>query len=413
LLTPEAAAARKEQGNKMKRALDGIRVLDMGSYIAAPYCAMCLADHGAEVVRVEPPGGKIDRQLDPFAPDGQPMMYGLSYHRNKKNITLNLRSETGRQLLDALAKKFDILVHNYPKGTQEALVLDYERLKNINPALIVVAVSGFGQTGPYSERPCFDAIAQAMSGVMSYTGYPDGPPLRSGPAYIDFNTGVRAALGAMMAYLERTKSGLGQLVDVALFDVAFGISAASGCAAEYMVLGEVRKAVGNGGFYAYCCSAPATDGYVMINIVGNNLWKRMCGILNREDLTTDLRFHTNLARYRNYKAIDEVIYAWIKDKTVAEAMKILDEARIPCGPVNDVPASLKVPQVAAREMLVEIDYPSVGKVPVPGVDIKLSRTPGKIARRASFLGEDNEAVYSGLLGYNADDLKRFQEEGAI
>ncbi len=397
----------------MKRALDGIRVLDLGSYIAAPYCAMCLADHGAEVVRVEPPGGKVDRELGPFAPNGQSMIYGLSYQRNKKNITLNLRTETGKRLLDELVKKFDILVHNYPKGTEEADTLDYDRLSGINPALIVVAVSGFGQDGPYAERPCFDAIAQAMSGMMSYTGWPGGDPLRAGPSYIDFNTGARAALGAVMAYHERTQSGRGQLVDVALFDVAFGIAAASGCAAEYQVWGEVRKAVGNGGFYAYCCSAPATDGFLMINIVGNNLWRRMCRILDREDMITDDRLKDNLARYRNYPVIDKVIYAWTEDKTVAEAMAILDKAGIPCGPVNDVPASIEVPQVAAREMLVEIDYPGTGTVPVPGVEIKLSRTPGRIVRRASLLGEDNEAVYCGLLGYGPDDLQRFREENTI
>lgn len=397
----------------MTRALDGIKVLDMGSYIAAPYCAMCLADHGAEVVRVEPPGGKVDREVGPFAPDGQPMMFGLSYQRNKQNITLNLRTEKGREIFDELVKKFDILVHNAPKGTEEAGTLDYQRLSAIHPALIVVAISGFGQDGPYAERPCFDAIAQAMSGLMSFTGYPDGPPLRSGPSYIDFNTGARAALGALMAYLERTRSGLGQLVDVALFDVAFGIAAASGCAAEYLVSGEVRKAVGNGGFYAYCCSARAADGYLMINIVGNGMWRRMCRILNREEMITDPRFKDNLARYRNYAAIDHVMGEWIEGKTIAEAMAVLDGAGIPCGPVNDIPASLAVPQVAARRMLAEIDYPGTGKVPVPGVEIKLSRTPGRIARRASLLGEDNEAVYCGLLGYDADDLVRLKRRNVI
>lgn len=397
----------------MTSALDGIKVLDMGSYIAAPYCAMCLADHGAEVVRVEPPGGKVDREVGPFAPDGQPMMFGLSYQRNKQNITLNLRTEEGRKIFDELVKKFDILVHNAPKGTEEAGPLDYQRLSRIHPALIVVAISGFGQDGPYAERPCFDAIAQAMAGLMSFTGYPEGPPLRSGPSYIDFNTGARAALGALMAYLERIRSGLGQLVDVALFDVAFGIAAASGCAAEYRVSGEVRRAVGNGGFYAYCCSARAADGYLMINIVGNGMWRRMCRILNREEMITDPRFKDNLARYRNYAAIDHVMGEWIEGKTIAEAMAVLDGAGIPCGPVNDIPASLAVPQVAARRMLAEIDYPGTGKVPVPGVEIKLSRTPGRIARRASLLGEDNEAVYCGLLGYGADDLEGLKRRNVI
>jgi len=397
----------------MTRALEGISVLDLGSYIAAPYCSMCLADHGADVVRVEPPGGKVDREVGPFAPDGQPMMFGLSYQRNKKNITLNLRSEVGKRLLDELIQKFDILVHNYPKGTEEATTLEYTRLSKINPALIVVAVSGFGLNGPYSERPCFDAIAQAMAGLMSFTGFPEGPPLRSGPAYIDFNTGARAALGALIAYIERAKSGRGQLVDVALFDVAFGIAAASGCAAEYLVLGEVRKPVGNGGFYAYCCSAQAADGFLMINIVGNSMWRRMCRILKKEEMITDDRFKDNLSRYRNHPAIDEVIYEWIAGKRVAEAMKTLDNAGIPCGPVNDVPASIEVPQVLARNMLEEIDYPDTGKVPVPGVEIKLSRTPGRIARRASLLGEDNESIYCDLLGYEAEDLKQFKKENVI
>jgi CoA:oxalate CoA-transferase len=397
----------------MKRALDGIRVLDMGGYIAAPYCCMVLADHGAKVIRVEPPGGKVDREVGPFAPDGQSMTFGLSYQRNKENITLNLRSDRGRQLLDELIKKADILVHNSPKGTEEAETLDYGRLSGINPALIVVAVSGFGQTGPYAERPCFDAIAQAMSGVMSFTGYPGGPPLRSGPSFIDFNTGARAALGAMLALQERHHSGLGQLVDIALFDVAFGIVAASGCAAEYLVNGEVRKPVGNGGFYAYCCSARARDGYVMINIVGNSMWRRMCRILGREDMITDPRFQDNLARYRNYHAADVIIEEWTRDKTVAEVMAALDKAGLPCGPVNDVPAALNIPQVAAREMIVEIEYPGTGVVPVLGVEIKLSRTPGCVARRASLLGEDNEAIYGRMLGYGAEDLKKLGEENII
>ena len=292
-------------------------------------------------------------------------------------------------------------------------MLDYDRLRGINPALIVVAISGFGQNGPYAERPCFDAIAQAMSGSMSFTGYPGTPPLRAALPYVDFNTAARAALGAMMAFHERYTSGQGQLVDVALFDVAFSMTGTVGCAAEYRLLGEVRKPVGNGGFYAYCCSGRANDGYVMINVIGNSMWRRMCRVMGREDLIEDSRFKDNLRRYRNYVAIDVILGDWIKDKTVAEAMEILDKAGIPCGPVNDVPASLNVPQIEAREMLVELDYPGAGKVPVPGVSIKLSRTPGKVAKRASFLGEDNEDVYGGLLGYGPDDLTRLKQEKAI
>ncbi|MGC1402673.1 MAG: CoA transferase [Thermodesulfobacteriota bacterium] len=397
----------------MTRALEEIRVLDLGSYIAAPYCCMLLADHGAEVIRVEPPKGRVDREVGPFSPDGQPITFGLTIQRNKKNITLNLNTDTGRIILGELVKKADILVHNSPKGSKEAQVLGYDKLCGINPALIVVAISGFGQEGPFAERPCFDAIAQAMCGSMSFTGYPGTPPLRAALSYIDFNTAARAALGALMAYHERQISGRGQLVDIALFDVAFSIMGTMGCPSEILLLGEERKQVGNGGFYAYCCSGRATDGYVMINVVGNSMWRRLCRVIGREDLVEDPRFLDNLQRYRNYEAIDLILNDWLAGKTVDEAIKFLDEAGIPCGPVNSIPEALKVPQVAARQMLVELEYPETGKIPMPGVDIKLSRTPGQVAKRASLLGEDNEAVYRDLLGYKPADLLKFRVEQII
>jgi CoA:oxalate CoA-transferase len=395
------------------RALDGVKVLDFGSYIAAPYGGMLLADHGAEVIRAEPPGGKVDREMGPFAPDGQPVTYALTTQRNKKNITLNLRSEAGVRLLDGLVKKVDVIIHNYPKGTDESKLLDYNRLQKINLAIIVVAVSGFGQTGPYAERLCFDSIAQAMSGAMSFTGYPGSPPLRASVPFVDFNTAARVAFGAMLALYERKTSGLGQLVDIALFDVAFSLTGAMGVPYEYLVSGEVRKQIGNGTFYAYGGSAKAKDGYVMINVIGNGMWRRLCELMKREELITDSRFKDNLKRYRNYTAIDSIINDWAKDLTVSKALELLDKASIPCGPVNDVPSALKVPQITAREMLVEVDHPGAGKVPLPGISVKLSRTPGKIAKRASSLGEDNESVYGSFFGYCSEDLKRLKEENAI
>ncbi len=217
----------------------------------------------------------------------------------------------------------------------------------------------------------------------------------------------------MLALFERKTSGQGQLVDIALFDVAFSITGASGCAAEYKLLGELRKQIGNCGFYAYCGSCRAMDGYLLINIIGNSIWRRMCRVMNRGDLISDSRFKDNLSRYRNYESIDVILGEWIKTKTVAEARQMLEKAGVPCGPVNDVPQSLEVPQVAAREMLVEVDYPGTGKVPMPGIDIKLSRTPGQVAKRASFLGEDNEAIYCGLLGYHPEDLLRLKQDKAI
>lgn len=397
----------------MAGALEGIKILDLGSYIAAPYCCMMLADHGAEVIRAEPPNGKVDREMGPFLSDGQSLIFGYTIQRNKKDITLNLRSQRGKRLLEELAQKMDVVVHNYPKGSEEAAILSYEHLSSINPALIVTAVSGFGQTGPYAERLCFDAVTLAMCGYMSFSGYPGTPPLKPSLSFVDFNAAARAALGTMMALFERHSSGRGQFIDIALFDVAFSITTASGCAGEYKLLGELRKQIGNAGFYAYCGSLQAKDGYLLINIIGNSMWRRMCRVMAREDLVLDPRFKDNISRARNHPAIDAVLNEWIKDKTVAEAWETLEHAGVTCGPVNDVPRSLEVPQVASREMLVEIEYPGTGKVPVPGVDIKLSRTPGRVARRASFLGEDNESIYCGLLGYKPEDLSRFKQEKAI
>ena len=397
----------------MGRALEGIRVLDLASYIAGPYCCMLLADHGAEVIRAEPPGGKVDRQMGPFTPEGEPVTYGMVIQHNKKNITLNLRSERGQKLLEELVKNIDVLVHNNPKGTEEAEILAYDRLSAINPRLVVAAVSGFGQNGPYAERLCFDAVAQAMSGVMGITGYPGTPPLKCGVPFIDFSTAANTALGVMLALFERNRSGRGQLVDMALFDVAFSMIAAMGCAAEYKLLGEIRKPVGNCAFYAYVGSCKAKDGYVSINILGNSMWKRTCEVIGRKDMIKDPRFKDNESRYRNYPDIDVVLNDWCGDKTVAEILKILEDSRIPSGPVNDIPAALQVEQVAAREMLVELEVPGTGKVPVPGVSIKLSRTPGRIDKRASFVGEDNEDIYGRLLGYKKEDIQKLKAEKAI
>jgi CoA:oxalate CoA-transferase len=397
---------------KMKRPLEGVRVLDLGSYIAGPYGCMLLADHGAEVIRVEPPGGKVDREMGPFTQDGKPVSYGLTVQRNKRNITLNLRSETGARLFDELASKSDVVIHNYPKGTVESKLLEYERLKQFNKKLIVVAVSGFGQNGPYAERLCFDSVAQAMSGAMSITGYPNTPPLRAAVPFVDLNTAARVAYGTMLALYERNMSGEGQFVDIALFDVAFSMVGVLGIPYEYMVSGEVRKQVGNGTFYAYGGSVKAKDGYVMINVIGNGMWRRLCKLMKKEELITDQRFQNNLKRYRNYMAIDSIINEWIKDMTVADAIALLDKASIPCGPVNDIPSALRVPQISSRDMLIEVEYPDSRKVPVPGISIKLSRTPGRINSRASDIGEDNEYVYSQLLNYGLEQIKIFKEQEA-
>ncbi len=395
------------------KALEGIRVLDFSRYIAGPYCCMLLADMGAEVIRVEPPGGSEDRNLGPFSPDGQALVYSLILQRNKKNITLNLRSPDSTELLERLVRKTDVLVHNFPPGTEEAKVLDYDTLRRLNKALIEAIITGFGQYGPYAQRTCFDSIAQAMSGAMSYTGFPGNPPTRAAVQYVDFATGLSAALGITIALLNRQKTGRGQLIDVSLFDVAFSFVAAAGVAAEYKLLGEVRRQIGNNSFYAYANSFKAKDGWVMVNVVGNSAWRRFCRALGRDGLATDPRFNDNLSRYLNRDHVHPIVAEWIKDKTVEEVIRVLEAARVPCGHIRDIAAIYGDPQVAARDMLVEIDQPGVGKVPMPGVTMKLSETPGSIDSPAVSLGEHNLEVYHHLLGLSEQQLARYRDRGII
>lgn len=397
----------------VEKVLQGTRVLDFSRYIAGPYCCMLLADMGAEVIRVEPPAGAEDRNLGPFSPEGQALVYGFILQRNKKNITLNLRDPASGELLQKLVSKTDVLVHNFPPDTEEAKVLAYGPLRELNPALVEVIITGFGQYGPYAQRTCFDSIAQAMSGAMSYTGFPGSPPTRAAVQYVDFSTGLSAALGTALALLHRQKTGKGQLVDVSLFDVALSFVIAAGVAAEYRLLGKVRPQVGNNSFYAYANSFQARDGWVMINVVGNSAWRRFCRALEREDLAGDPRFKDNLSRYLNRDEIHPVVAGWVKERTVEEVTRILEAARVPCGPIRNMADIYPDPQVAAREMLVEVEQPGTGPVPMPGVAIKLSETPGGIEAPAATIGEHNFEVYCQLLGLSEHQLAEYRHRGII
>ncbi|MEW6034732.1 MAG: CoA transferase [Chloroflexota bacterium] len=397
----------------MATVLEGIRVLDFSRFLTGPYATMLLADMGAEVVRVERPGGADDRGLGPFAPSGESLPYGIVVARNKKGITLDIQSEEGRELLGKLVSRSDVVVHNYTPGSPESDLLEYERLARLNPAIIVTAVTGFGQNGPYAQRVCFDAVAQGMSGAMSYTGFPGNPPTRSGPLMVDVSTGIYAALGTMFALYHRQKTGRGQLVDVAMLDTALSFVNAAGVAAEYKLLGWVRQQQGNQSFYCLTDAFQARDGWVMLSIVGEGLWRRLCRVLGREEWVGDERFKDDMARYRNRHLILPVIGAWMSERTAEEVVRTLNKARVPCGRVNSIPEMMADPQMQAREMLLEVDFPGVGPVPMPGVVPKLSGTPGGIGRRAPLLGEHNEEVYCGLLGLSASQLSALRQKGVV
>lgn len=395
----------------MGKVLDGIRVLDFSHFIAGPYCAMLLGAMGAEVIRVEPPQGSLDRDIGPYAPNGQGM-YPWHYCCNKKGITLDTRSQKGREILGALLAQSDVVIEAFMPRVKKKLGLDYESLQAVNPGLILVSVSGFGQYGPYADRGCFDAIAQGMAGMMAVTGFPGGPPLKAGSAVIDYGTGLYGALGAMLALFQRQKTGRGQAVDVSLLDTA--VSFMETAFAEYAVLGQERKAMGNRRPY----TAPtdmfgAQDGYVNISVSTDRFWEKFCRLIGKERLGKDSRYCSNRVRYQHQEFLNALAREWVSDKTVAEVVEALTAAGIPVGPVYSIPQVLADEHIRAREMVVEMEYPQAGKVPLPGLAVKLSETPGALDQRGPEIGEHNHQVLGELLGCDEAQLRDLEKAGVI
>ena len=397
----------------MSKVLTGIRVLDFSRYAAGPSATMILADMGADVIRVEPPSGGEDRTLGPFAPNGESLPFGIIINRNKRGITLNLRSDAGQSILKKLVAKADVIVENFSPGVKAEMGLTYETLKAINPRIIHVSVTAYGQNGPYVNRLGFDPIAQAMCSAMSYSGFPGNPPVRFQASWVDNSTGIATALGTMLALYHRQATGEGQAVDMALLDTAISFVSNMGVAAEYKVNNFVRSQIGNGSFYAYGDCFQVKDGWVYMSVIGDSLWRRLCRLLGREDWLKDERFSSDNSRFQNRQIISDVIAPWLAGKTVIEILEITEKNRIPCAPVSTVPQMVANPQVAAREMLVDVDFPGVGPVPHTGVAIKLSKTPGSIEHRAPLLGEHNEEIYCGLVGMKKNELAKLKKEGVI
>ena len=398
---------------KIDKVLEGIRVLDFGRYATGAYCGALLADMGAEVIRVERPGGEVDRELGPFAPNGENIVYGMILARNKKGITLNTRSEKGREILKELVKRADIVVDNYGVEGKKIMGLDYESLSEINPGIILVSISGFGSFGPYATKLCFDAVAQAMSGAWCYTGFPGNPPTRAAVAYVDFSSAIYGALGTMFALYYREKTGKGQMVDVAMLDAAISFVAGMGVAAEYKLLNYIRPQIGNNSFYNLSNTYKARDGWLFIYTLGNSIWQRLLKAIEREDLAQDSRFKDDMIRWQNRDILNPIISEWVSQYTVREALDLLEAARVPCGPVNDISAVIDDPHVRARKAIEDVDFPGVGSVPLSGVVIKLSQTPGKIEKRAPLVGEHNEEIYCQLLNLSLEELQQLKQEGVV
>ena len=393
----------------MEKLLEGVRVLDLGRYIACPYCGLLLAGMGAEVIRLERPGGEPELVL-PFKFDGW-NYFSVLYAAGKKGITLDLTQEKGREIFKELVRRCDVVLENFSVDAAKAIGLEYEVLKEVNPRIIFVAITGFGQYGPYAHRVSFDPVAQAMSGAMSITGFPGDPPLRSGVNFVDYGTALHATLGTISALYHRERTGVGQMVDVSLLDTA--VSFMGGNFALYKVFDWIRPQLGNSAHFTASDCFRAKDGWVYISIITDRPWRRLTEAMGREDLASDPRFATDNDRYENQELLYPIISRWVEERTVDEVVAVLEEMQIPCGRVNTIPEAFDDPHVRARRMIVDIDYPVIGKVPLTGFPIKFSETPGEIEGRGPLTGEHNQEIYCGLLGFSSEKLAELQEEGII
>jgi len=374
---------------------------------------MILADMGAEVIKVEPPGGAVDRRWGILGPDQETLTYKI-LGRNKKSITLNLLSKRGLEILRELIKKSDVIIHNFPKGTRLESELSYEKLTSLSPSIIMSVVSGYGLDGPEASNICFDFVAQARAGAMVLNGFADDPPLKTTVPYVDCCSGIMTTLGVVLALLHRANTGKGQVVDAALFDVASFITQNAGVLLYYKVYGELRKQFGNFGFASFMSCLNAKDGFAMVVASSDDVWQRFIRAIGKEEvLGKDPMFGNDMRRSLNAAVIDKIVQEWAKTKTVEEILLILQAARVACAKVNSADELLKDPQSLARQMVVNVEYPGLGTLPIPGIPLKLSLTPGEIRSLAPAVGQHNEEIYCGLLQLSRNEFQKCQERGII
>lgn len=394
--------------NKAK-ALSDLKVIDLTSALSGPFCTMFFADFGAEVIKIEPVGGEQCRTWGPIDEKSGESGFYSYINRNKKGCTLNLKSEKGLNMFYELVKDADFLCENYKGGVTKKLKIDYETLKEINPKLIYVSGSGFGQNSPLSERPCYDIVAQAMGGIVNLTGFKDTDPVKVGPSIADHVSGIYQMVGALIALHYRSKTGQGQLVDVAMVDTVFSIL--ENAIPTYVMEGVVPERNGNidpsiAPFDIYKCK----DGYVALGVGNDRLWAKLCTVMNRHDLIEDERFLTNDLRSKNYTPdLKDIIRDFCIDYTKNELESIMSEASIPCGPVLDVAEAINHPHIKAREMMVEIEHPTAGTISMQGIVPKLSATPGTIETPSPLLGQHNKEVF----GLSEEEEQLLIEEGIL
>jgi crotonobetainyl-CoA:carnitine CoA-transferase CaiB-like acyl-CoA transferase len=377
--------------------------------MAGPYCAMLLADMGARVIKVEPPDGDSTRLM--AGAKGSDSGAFNAVNRGKLGIVLDLTKDKGREVFGRLARGADILVENYRPGVMAKLGLDYATLSVENPRLIYASISGHGQTGPWAKKGGFDLIAQGLSGIMSVTGTPDGPPVKAGLPLTDLGAGLFASVGILAALHHRAQSGRGQHIDTALVDAGLAMSVWE--VTDYVNTGKVPGPIGS----AHRLTAPyqafqCADGHITIGAANDRNFQKLTAALGHAEWAADPRFTTNTLRVRNLPELVVLIEAVTKTAARAEWLEKLDAAGIPCGPILNYQDALATPQAVAREMTTEVDHPILGRVRTVGTPIKMSATPLDPSRRAPMLGEHTDEVLAKA-GYSGDEIEQLRYSGAV
>lgn len=395
----------------MNGVLAGIRVLDFGRYIAGPFCATMLGDMGADVIRIERVDGSEDRFLAPLAETGEGGTF-LQIARNKRGMTLNPMKPESREVIKRLVATADVVVANLPLPTLAAMGIDYETLRDIKEDIILTHVSAFGNSGPYAERVGFDLLGQAMSGMMYLTGQ-ENAPVRSQVPYVDYSTALFAAFGTLTALMARQQTGQGQIVEASLLSSSLALN--NNFLAEEAVLGMGRKPHGNRGFHHAPNDVFATrDGALVTMVVGNPLFKRWAVLMGEEERwLADERFSSDIERGNNGQLISDRMAQWCAERTTDQAVRELEAARIPAGPVYTPAEALADPHVKARELFKYTDYPGLPTpVPLAETPVRLSGTPGQIRTRAPTLGEHTDEILADL-GFAADEISQLREARVI
>lgn len=392
------------------RPLEGIKIIDLSQAYAGPFATQNLADHGAEVIKIERPGaGDQVRTWKPIK-NGESGFH-VMLNRNKKGMTLDLKQEDGKEILRKLLADADVIVENYKLGVMDRLGFSYEEMKKINPGIIYANITGFGINGPLAERPCYDIVAQAMGGIMDVTGPADGEPTKIGPAMADSYTGAMLCIGILIALYRREKTGEGCHIDVAMVDTM--ISVLDHFLIDYTINGEINSRSGNNDqAIAPFDSFRTKNGMCVIACGTDAMFEKLCGLIGRPDLLEDERFSTNVNRCNNYGALKPELEAWTSEKSESELENILVNAGIPFGNIQNMEQLANNPQTKARNMLWEVDQPGMGKVVVTGTPIKMSYEEDKLIKAAPSLGEDNDIILSAL-GYSQNDIIGLKEKGVI